>query len=65
MKTQLEIANELNQRGAVIEKLGETFLFKMWGTQSSGSHVLRTRSTHETFDSAVIAAKSHLDAIGE
>ena len=63
---QIIIKNRLNQRGAVVSfsDVGIGFDFKMWGTSESGSAVLRTKSRHETFSSAVDAAENHLAKIG-
>jgi hypothetical protein len=64
--TKTEIENALNQRGAVIEPADNgRYSFKMWGTQSDGSPILRLKLVAPDWQSAVDAAEAHLQSIGQ
>lgn len=63
-ESELQIKAELNKRGAVLDKEGDLWIFKFWGTETCGSPVLCKKSRHPSFESAVNAANNYIAKIG-
>ncbi len=62
--SNLQTIIDLNKRGAEVEVSGSGYVFKMWGTNSSGGDILRTKGTYPSEPLAIDAAEKYLEKIG-